>query len=122
MELPIAVGLVGGATRTHPVAQASVRMLNVKSAQELAEVIVSVGLAQNTGALRALAAEGIQKGHMSLHARNIAIAAGADGDEVEQVAARLKAAGHVRMDVAQKMLEEVRSANSAAVAPESADR
>ena len=117
MELPIAVGLVGGATKTHPVAQACVRMLGVQSAQELAEVIVSVGLAQNTGALRALAAEGIQKGHMSLHARNIAIAAGADGDEVDEVAARLKAAGHVRMDVAQKVLDEVRAAKPAAPEP-----
>ena len=117
MELPIAVGLVGGATKTPPVAQACVRMLGVQSAQELAEVIVSVGLAQNTGALRALAAEGIQKGHMSLHARNIAIAAGADGDEVDEVAARLKAAGHVRMDVAQKVLDEVRAAKPAAPEP-----
>lgn len=122
MELPIAVGLVGGATKTHPVAQACVRMLGVKSAQELAEVIVSVGLAQNTGALRALAAEGIQKGHMSLHARNIAIAAGADGDEVEQVAARLKEAGHVRLDVAQKLLEEIRSGKPAAGTPQPASR
>lgn len=116
LELPIAVGLVGGATKTHPVAQAAVKMLDVRSAQELAEVIVSVGLAQNTSALRALAAEGIQKGHMSLHARNIAIAAGADGDEVDQVAERLKAAGHVRMDIAQQVLEEVRRAKAAGAA------
>lgn len=109
LELPMAVGLVGGATKTHPVAQASVTMLGVESAQELAQIITAVGLAQNTGALRALAAEGIQKGHMSLHARNVAIAAGADGDEIEHVAARLKQAGHVRLDIAQKMLEEVRA-------------
>lgn len=113
LEVPMAVGLVGGATKTHPVAQASVKMLGVKTAQELAEVIVAVGLAQNTGALRALAAEGIQKGHMSLHARNVAILAGADGDEVERVAARLREGGHVRMDVAQKILEEVRGAPKA---------
>lgn len=69
LELPMAVGLVGGATKTHSVAQASVTMLGVESAQELAQIITAVGLAQNTGALRALAAEGIQKGHMSLHAR-----------------------------------------------------
>lgn len=118
LELPIPVGLVGGATKTHPVAQASVRILDVKTAQELAEVIVSVGLAQNTGALRALAAEGIQKGHMSLHARNVAVAAGADGDEIDRVVARLKESGHVRLDVAQKVLDEVRaSAKSAAAAP-----
>ncbi|MFC3725624.1 hydroxymethylglutaryl-CoA reductase, degradative [Neoaquamicrobium sediminum] len=109
LELPMAVGLVGGATKTHPVAQASVRMLGVESAQELAQIITAVGLAQNTGALRALAAEGIQKGHMSLHARNVAIAAGADGDEIEHVAARLKQAGNVRLDIAQKVLEEVRA-------------
>lgn len=109
LELPMAVGLVGGATKTHPVAQASVKVLGVQSAQELAQVIVAVGLAQNTGALRALAAEGIQKGHMSLHARNVAIAAGADADEVDRVAERLKEAGHVRVDVAQKILAEIRS-------------
>ncbi len=102
----------GGATRTHPVAQANVKLLGVKSAQELAEVIVAVGLAQNTGALRALAAEGIQKGHMSLHARNIAIAAGADGDEIERVVAKLKEGGHVRLDQAEDMLVKMREMQS----------
>ena len=109
LELPMAVGLVGGATKTHPVAQASVKMLGVQSAQELAQIITTVGLAQNTGALRALAAEGIQKGHMSLHARNVAIAAGADGDEIERLVERLKKAGHVRVDVAQRILAEIRA-------------
>ena len=113
LELPIAVGLVGGATKTHPVAQASVKILGVQTAQELAQIIAAVGLAQNTGALRALAAEGIQKGHMSLHARNVAIAAGADGDEVDRVVARLKQGGHVRLDIAQKVLEEIRAGGSA---------
>lgn len=108
MELPIAVGLVGGATKTHPIAQACVKLLGVKSAQELAGVIVAVGLAQNTGALRALAAEGIQKGHMSLHARNIAVAAGADGDEIERVVAKLKEEGRIRLDRAQELLAELR--------------
>lgn len=108
MELPMAVGLVGGATKTHPVAQACVKLLGVKSAQELASVIVAVGLAQNTGALRALAAEGIQKGHMSLHARNVAVAAGADGDEIEHVVAKLKEEGRVRLDRAQTFLAELR--------------
>lgn len=108
MELPMAVGLVGGATKTHPVAQACVKLLGVKSAQELAGVIAAVGLAQNTGALRALAAEGIQKGHMSLHARNVAVAAGADGDEIERVVAKLKEDGRVRLDRAQKFLAELR--------------
>jgi hydroxymethylglutaryl-CoA reductase len=110
MELPMAVGLVGGATKTHPVAQAAVKLLGVGSAQELGEIIAAVGLAQNTGALRALAAEGIQKGHMSLHARNVAIAAGAEGEEVEKVAARLKDDGHVRLDKAQQVLADIRSA------------
>lgn len=109
MELPMAVGLVGGATRSHPTAQAAVKLLGVTSAQELAEIVVAVGLAQNTGALRALAAEGIQKGHMSLHARNIAVAAGAEGDEIEQVAAKLKQEGHVRLDKAELVLAEIRT-------------
>lgn len=109
MELPMAVGLVGGATKSHPVAQAAVKLLGATSAQELAEIIVAVGLAQNTGALRALAAEGIQKGHMSLHARNIAFAAGARGDEIEQVAAKLKQEGHVRLDKAERVLAEIRT-------------
>ena len=109
LELPMAVGLVGGATKTHPVARAAIKLLGVTSARELAQVIVSVGLAQNVGALRALAAEGIQKGHMSLHARNIAAAAGAAGDEIEQVVARLKADGHVRLDKAEEILAGMRA-------------
>jgi hydroxymethylglutaryl-CoA reductase len=109
MEMPIAVGLVGGATKSHPVARAMVSLLGVTSAQELAQVIVAVGLAQNTGALRALAAEGIQKGHMSLHARNIAVAVGAEGAEIDQVAALLKQAGHVRTDAAERALAAIRA-------------
>lgn len=108
MEVPMAVGLVGGATKTHPVAQAAVKLLGVKSAQELAEIIVAVGLAQNTGALRALAAEGIQKGHMSLHARNIAVAAGARAEEIDEVVARLRKEGHVRIDKAEAVLAQIR--------------
>ncbi|MDW8327660.1 MAG: hydroxymethylglutaryl-CoA reductase, degradative, partial [Anaerolineales bacterium] len=88
LELPLAVGIVGGATRAHPTAQAALKVLGVGSARELAEIIVSVGLAQNLGALRALATEGIQRGHMSLHARQVAVAAGATGDRVAVVAAR----------------------------------
>ena len=112
MEMPMAVGLVGGATKTHPIAQAAVRLLGVTSAQELAEIVVAVGLAQNTGALRALAAEGIQKGHMSLHARNIAVLAGAQGAEIEAVAARLKQEGHVRLDKAEQVLAALRTATA----------
>ena len=109
LEVPMAVGLVGGATKTHPVAQTSVKLLAVKSAQELAQIIAAVGLAQNVGALRALAAEGIQKGHMSLHARNVAAAAGAKGDEIEAVVERLKADGHIRLDRAEAALAEIRA-------------
>ncbi|MEX0787859.1 MAG: hydroxymethylglutaryl-CoA reductase, degradative, partial [Anaerolineales bacterium] len=88
LEMPLAVGIVGGATRVHPGARACLDMLGVKSASELAEVIVSVGLAQNLAALRALSTEGIQRGHMGLHARQVAIAAGADGARIEAVARR----------------------------------
>ena len=112
LEVPMAVGLVGGATKTHPAARAAVRLLGVQSAQELAQVIAAVGLSQNVGALRALAAEGIQKGHMSLHARNVAAAAGAKGDEIEAVVERLKTGGHVRLDKAEVILAELRAGAS----------
>ena len=77
LEMPMAVGIVGGATRVHPAARAALKLMGVNTAAELAEIIVSVGLAQNLAALRALATEGIQRGHMGLHARQVAIAAGA---------------------------------------------
>lgn len=109
LELPMALGLVGGATKTHPAAQAALRILGVTSAQELAEVTAAVGLAQNMAALRALATEGIQRGHMALHARNIAIVAGAEGDEIETIAAALAANHDVRVDRAKELLEEMRS-------------
>ena len=109
LEMPMALGLVGGATKTHPAARAALKMLGVQSAQELAEVTVAVGLAQNMGAFRALATEGIQKGHMALHARNIAIVAGATGDEIETVAAALAADHDVRVDRAKELLEKLRS-------------
>ena len=109
LEMPMALGLVGGATKTHPAAQAALRILGVTSAQELAEVTVAVGLAQNMAALRALATEGIQRGHMALHARNIAIVAGAEGDEIEKVAASLAASHDVRVDRAKELLESIRA-------------
>ncbi|MBX9459336.1 MAG: hydroxymethylglutaryl-CoA reductase, degradative [Rhizobium sp.] len=108
LEMPMALGLVGGATKTHPAAQAALRILGVASAQELAEVTVAVGLAQNMAALRALATEGIQRGHMALHARNIAIVAGAVGEEIEKVAASLAANHDVRVDRAKELLESMR--------------
>ncbi|WP_205909010.1 hydroxymethylglutaryl-CoA reductase, degradative [Metarhizobium album] len=109
LEMPMALGLVGGATKTHPAAQAVLRILGVTSAQELAEVTVAVGLAQNMAALRALATEGIQRGHMALHARNIAIVAGAEGDEIETIAASLSGNHDVRVDRAKELLEAMRA-------------
>jgi hydroxymethylglutaryl-CoA reductase len=106
LEMPMAVGIVGGATRVHPAAQAAIKLMGVQTAGELAEVIVSVGLAQNLAALRALATEGIQRGHMSLHARQVAIAAGAEGDAIERLAERLVAEKTVRIDRAQEILNQ----------------
>jgi hydroxymethylglutaryl-CoA reductase len=108
IEMPMPVGLVGGATKTHPLAQVALKILGVKSAQELGEVAVAVGLAQNLGALRALATEGIQRGHMALHARNIALVAGATGDEIDAVARQLAAEHDVRTDRAVALLEALR--------------
>jgi len=110
LEMPMAVGLVGGATKTHPVAQTALKILGVETAQELAEITVAVGLAQNMAALRALATEGIQRGHMALHARNIAIVAGAVGNEIEIVAGKLAEAHDVRTDRARELIEELRGA------------
>jgi hydroxymethylglutaryl-CoA reductase len=106
LEMPMAVGIVGGATRVHPSAQAAIKLMGVHTAAELAEIIVSVGLAQNLAALRALATEGIQRGHMSLHARQVAIAAGAEGDAIERLAEQLVAESTVRIDRAQDILNQ----------------
>jgi hydroxymethylglutaryl-CoA reductase len=108
IEMPMAVGLIGGATAVHPTAKANVKLLGVKTAAELAEVIASVGLAQNFAALRALATEGIQRGHMSLHARNIAATVGAVGDEVDAVSEVLVRERKVRMDRAKEVLDDLR--------------
>lgn len=109
IEVPMAVGLVGGATTVHPVAKLAVNILGVTTARELAEIIVATGLAQNVAALRALASEGIQRGHMSLHARNVAVAAGAStSEEVSAVAARLVEEERVRQDFAKEVLEQIR--------------
>jgi hydroxymethylglutaryl-CoA reductase len=107
IEIPAAVGLIGGATKVHPTAKAAVKILGVQTAQELGEIMASVGLAQNLGALRALATEGIQKGHMALHARNIAIMAGSPKDIVDEVVKRLVARGKVRMDIAKEIIDEL---------------
>jgi hydroxymethylglutaryl-CoA reductase len=108
LEMPMAVGLIGGATKVHPVAQACIKMLGVKTADHLARIITAVGLAQNFAALRVLATTGVQKGHMALHAQNVAIMAGAVGAEVDAVARALVASGTVRIDVAEAELARLR--------------
>ena len=108
LELPMAVGIVGGATKTHPLAKLALKILNISSAAELAQICVAVGLAQNMAAMRALATEGIQRGHMALHARNIAIVAGAVGAEIETVAKQLAAAHDVRVERANAILAQLR--------------
>ena len=110
IELPMAVGLIGGAVRTHPTAKVAMKILRVKTANEFSEVLAAVGLAQNLGALRALAHEGIQRGHMSLHARNIAVAAGVPEQMVEQVAERMVKERKIRMDRARELMKELGSA------------
>lgn len=105
LEMPMALGIVGGATRTHPAAQAALKLMQITSAQELAEVTAAVGLAQNMAALRALSTEGIQRGHMALHARNIAITAGANGPDIDRVAKAIVAAGDVSVGRAKQVLE-----------------
>ncbi len=108
LEMPMAVGIVGGATRVHPMAKACLALMGVTTARELAEIIVSVGLAQNLAALRALASEGIQRGHMSLHARQVAIAAGAEGGLIEEVATRMVREGSIGIEQAQSWINEIR--------------
>jgi hydroxymethylglutaryl-CoA reductase len=107
IELPMAVGLVGGAVKTHLIAKIAVKILGVKTANELGEVSAAVGLAQNLGALRALASEGIQRGHMSLHARNIAVAAGATGELIDLVADKMVQERKIRMDRAKELVDEL---------------
>jgi hydroxymethylglutaryl-CoA reductase len=107
LEMPMAVGLVGGAARVHPEAKANIKILGIKTAIELAEVMGAVGLAQNFAALRALASEGIQKGHMKLHARSLAMIAGAKGPAVDQVAEKMIAEKKIRFDRAKELVEEL---------------
>jgi len=107
IELPVAVGLVGGATRVHPVAKAAVKILGVKSADDLSRIIAAVGLCQNFAALRALASEGIQRGHMSLHAKNVAVQAGARCDLIDIIAARMAAERRISVDRAAELMAEL---------------
>jgi len=108
IELPLAMGLVGGATAIHPMAKIVLKILGVSTASELAEITAAAGLCQNMAALRALASEGIQHGHMSLHAKNVAIAVGAIGEEIEKVTTELIGCGQIRADVAQTLLKKLR--------------
>ena len=108
LTMPLAVGIVGGATRVHPTAQAALALLDIQSAGELAEVCVCAGLASNLAAMRALATEGIQRGHMSLHARQIAMAAGAEGDEVTTVAQQMIREQRIKPAAAQEILATMR--------------
>jgi len=107
IELPLAVGLVGGATRSHPQARACIKILGVSSASGLGRIIAAVGLAQNFAAMRALADEGIQRGHMTLHARNVATSAGATGDSIEAVARIMIESGEINEEKARNILFEL---------------
>jgi hydroxymethylglutaryl-CoA reductase len=109
IELPMAIGVVGGATRVHPIAKIALKILGVKTASEFGEVLAAVGLAQNLGALRALSHEGIQRGHMRLHARNFAISAGATGDAVDLIVERMIEEHKIRLDRAKELFEEYKA-------------
>lgn len=114
LEMPLALGIVGGTLRVHPVARLSLRIAGVSSAAELSEIAASVGLASNLAALRALATEGIQRGHMSLHARSVAAAAGAMGEEVERVATAIADGGSITVEDATRALERLRAGTGSA--------
>jgi hydroxymethylglutaryl-CoA reductase len=107
IELPLAVGIVGGATRVHPTAQLALKILGVESAQELAEVIAAVGLAQNVAALRALATDGIQSGHMRMHARQLALAAGASPENITKIVKVMIDENNIRLERAKSLVEEI---------------
>ena len=109
IELPMAVVIVGGATRVHPIAKIALKILGVKTASEFGEVLAAVGLAQNLGALRALSHEGIQRGHMSLHARNVAISAGAKGDLIDLIVERMVEERKIRLDRAKELIGEFKA-------------
>lgn len=105
----MAVGLIGGATKVHPMAKISLKILKTQKAEKLAQVMAAVGLVQNFSALKALATTGIQKGHMALHSKNIAMMVGAMGDEVDQLAQRLVELGKIRSDFAEEELTKLRA-------------
>ena len=107
LEIPLSVGIVGGIVNVHPVAKICTKILGVSSAQELACVMVATGLAQNYSAMRALATEGIQKGHMRLHARNLAAAAGATPEQIDEIVQKMIEAKTISLDSAKELLEQV---------------
>lgn len=107
IELPVAVGLVGGATRTHPIARINLKILDIKNAAELGQVLASVGLAQNFAAMRAMVTTGIQAGHMKLHAKNIAVIGGATGEMIDKVAKQMIAEKNIKADRAKQIVEEL---------------
>ena len=106
IEVPMAVGLVGGATKTHPAAQAAVKILGVKTAAELAQIYAAVGLAQNLAAIKALATEGIQRGHMKLHARTVAASVGAQGEVLEEIVKTMIRDKNVNAVYAKELMEK----------------
>jgi hydroxymethylglutaryl-CoA reductase len=108
LELPMAVGIIGGAGNIHPKAKLCKKILGIKTAKELAEIVASLGLAQNFAAVFALSTVGIQKGHMSLHAKNIAVMAGAKGDEIDKVASQMVKEGKIKLERAEEILKEIR--------------
>jgi len=116
LEMPLALGIVGGTLRVHPTARLALEMTGCKRATDLAVLAATVGLASNLAALRALASDGIQRGHMGLHARSVAVAAGATGNLVERVAARIIELGDITLDAATKALADIRAADPTAVA------
>ncbi|KKN30868.1 hypothetical protein LCGC14_0829650 [marine sediment metagenome] len=107
IELPLALGIIGGMTKIHPMARLALKILNLKSSSELSQVCAALGLAQNVAALRALAAEGIQKGHMALHSRNIAKVAGVPDDLIEKVSKKMIADKKIRVDYAKEILQKI---------------
>jgi len=106
IELPLAVGIVGGATRVHPIAQIALQILGIDSAQQLSEIIACVGLAQNFAAIRALATEGIQRGHMKMHARQLAVAAGANDNIVQRIAQQMIQEKNIRLERAKELVQQ----------------
>ena len=107
LEIPLSVGIVGGIVNVHPVAKVCAKILNVESAQELACVMTATGLAQNYSAIRALSTEGIQKGHMRLHARNLAAAAGATPAQIDQIVEKMIQVKSISLDKAKELLQQI---------------